>query len=220
MSERTSLLKAFVGQHWADAGRFFERAETDLAKPASLGFRAVFASVPRRLAALAELRPPPPAEPLGALTRPHWSLTDYVRAALVQGALGHLPAAEHAAFVLQLLEAGEMGEQVSLLRTLSLLPEPARFVETGFQACRTNAVVVFEAVVCENSFVAQHFPALNFNQAVLKAVFMGVSLRRIEGLEARITPELQRMAAGYASERRAAGRVVPADIDYITQYGA
>ena len=82
------------------------------------------------------------------------------------------------------------------------------------------AVVVFEAVVCENAFVAQHFPALNFNQAVLKAVFLGVSVRRIEGLEARITPELQRMAAGYASERRAAGRVVPADIDYITQYGA
>jgi hypothetical protein len=54
----------------------------------------------------------------------------------------------------------------------------------------------------------------------MKAIFQGVSVRRIEGLEARITPELMRMAAGYASERRAAGRPVPADVDYITQYGA
>jgi hypothetical protein len=93
-------------------------------------------------------------------------------------------------------------------------------LETGLQACRTNARSVFEAMVCENPFAAQHFPALNFNQAVLKAIFMEVSARRIEGLDARITPELQRMAAGYKSERLAAGRAVPVDIDYLIQYGA
>ena len=75
-------------------------------------------------------------------------------------------------------------------------------------------------MVCENPFLAEHFPALNFNQAVLKAIFMEVSARRIEGLDARITPELQRMAASYKSERLAAGRTVPVDIDYLIQYGA
>ena len=135
-------------------------------------------------------------------------------------AFDQLPTGEQPAYLLQLFEAGEIGEQVSILRTLPLLPGPERFVETGLQACRTNARVVFEAVVCENPFVAEHFPALSFNQAVLKAIFMEVSARRIEGLEARITPELKRMAADYASERRAAGRSVPADTDYIIQYGA
>lgn len=221
MSERTQSLRSLVAQHWADAGRFFERAAPELGKPLGVGFRALFASVPRRLGASADERPfSSAAAELGALARPHWSLGDYTRAALVSAALDQLPEAEQPGFVLQLFEAGEMGEQVSLLRTLTLLPGPERFVEVGLQACRANALDVFEAMVCENPFLALHFPPLNFNQAVMKAIFQGVSVRRIEGLETRITPELQRMAAGYASERRAAGRPVPVDVDYITQYGA
>jgi hypothetical protein len=128
--------------------------------------------------------------------------------------------AEQAAWLLQLYEAGELGEQVSILRLLPLLPEPARFLETGVQACRTNARDVFEAIVCENSFLVEHFPPLNFNQAIMKAIFMEVPLSRVERLAERITPELSRMAAGYASERRAAGRPVPPDAEFLAHYGA
>jgi hypothetical protein len=219
MSELAQALTQLVSQRWSGAERFFERARADVAAPRGFGFRALFASVPRRLAAQANEHVAA-APALQSLTRPHWTLTDYVRAALVALALDALPEAEQADFVLQLFEAGEIGEQVSLLRTLPLLPQPARFLETGLQACRTNARDVFEAVVCENPFVVEHFPPLNFNQAVLKAIFIEVSARRIEGLERRITPELKRMSQGYASERRAAGRPVPVDIDYIVQYGA
>jgi hypothetical protein len=219
MSERASALRALVGQHWPEAPRFFARTPADLGAPSGLGFRAVFASVPRRLGALAQ-SPVAADAGLPFATRPHWTLSDYTRAALLARSFEVLPEAEHAASVLSLFEAGEIGEQVSVLRTLGIWPEAQRFLETGLQACRTNARDVFEAVVCENPFLAEHFPALNFNQAVLKAIFMEVSARRIEGLEPRITPELQRMAAGYASERRAAGRSVPLDIDFLIQYGA
>ena len=184
----------------------------------SLTFRAFFASVTRRLGSEAGVPVPSPWE-LAPLARPHWSLSDWVRAALIARALEAVPQAEQPQVLLRLFDAGEIGEQVSLLRTLSLLPHPAEFVELGIHACRTNAKSVFEAIVCENPFPASHFPALNFNQAILKAVFMDIAMARVEGLEPRITPELQRMAAGYASERRAAGRVVPTDIDYLTRYG-
>jgi hypothetical protein len=60
------------------------------------------------------------------------------------------------------------------------------------------------------------FPEHNFNQLVLKAFFTGVAVARIEGLAARRSPELTRMALAYASERRAAGRSVPADLDLVT----
>ena len=219
MAERAEALKQLVAQYWPDAEPFFARVEPDESAPESIGFRAVYASVPRRLADRAEVKVEAPTE-LSALSRPHWTLTDYLRAALVATAFDTQPLAWQAACHLHLFEAGELGEQVSLLRTLPLLPEPGRFLETGLQACRTNARSVFEAIACENPFLAEHFPALNFNQAVLKAVFMEVSARRIEGLDARITPELQRMAAGYKSERLAAGRTVPVDIDYLIQYGA
>jgi hypothetical protein len=75
---------------------------------------------------------------------------------------------------------------------------------------------VFEAIACENPYPAAHFPELNFNQMVLKALFTGVALERVIGLDGRVTPELARMANDYASERRAAGRSVPADIWRVT----
>jgi hypothetical protein len=50
---------------------------------------------------------------------------------------------------------------------------------------------------------------------VLKAIFIEVPVSRIEGLAQRRGPELERMARDYASERRAAGRPVPSDIDLV-----
>ena len=218
MPEPELVLKELLERRWPDSERFFERAARDLAEPPGIGFRALFASVPRRLGKAAELSLEAPPELRAA--RPHCTLTDYLRLWLITQALPRLAEQQQADWVLQLFEAGEMGEQVSMLRMLPLLPNPARFVETGVQACRTNARDVFEAIVCENPFLVEHFPALNFNQAVMKAIFMEVSVRRIEQLERRITPELSRMAAGYASERRAAGRSVPADAEYLANYGA
>jgi hypothetical protein len=51
---------------------------------------------------------------------------------------------------------------------------------------------------------------------VLKTLFLGVALERILGLDRRKTAELARMAEDYASERKAAGRSVPADIGRLS----
>jgi hypothetical protein len=130
-------------------------------------------------------------------------------------AFTNLPVAGQPALIERLFASGEIGEQESLLRTLSLLPEPARFVETALAACRTNARRVFDAIACDNAFPAVFFSELAFNQMVLKAVFIEAPVARIEGLVARRTPELVRMARDYASERSAAGRPVPEDIALI-----
>jgi hypothetical protein len=107
---------------------------------------------------------------------------------------------------------GDNGERRAVLRSLSVLQEPERYIELAAQACRSSVQTVFEALACENPFPAAKMPDLLFNQMVLKALFTEVSLDRIVGLTSRITPELSRMAEGYASERRAAGRSVPSDI--------
>jgi hypothetical protein len=205
-----------VTRRLAGADAWLDRALGSARRPAAPAFRAAYASIPRRLAACAGEAVAPPAE-LRAFARPHWTATDWVRLALVEHALSGLPAAEHASLVAQVFEGGELGEQESLLRTLLLLPEPERFVETAIQACRMHTVRVFAAIACENAYPARFFPALNFNQMVLKSIFIEVSVRRIESLASRVTPELARMVEGYASERRAAGRPVPADADFILQ---
>jgi hypothetical protein len=47
---------------------------------------------------------------------------------------------------------------------------------------------------------------------VLKALFMGIPLDVVAGLELRADPELARMAAALVEERRAAGRAVSDDM--------
>ena len=112
---------------------------------------------------------------------------------------------------------GDNEERRAVLRALSLLTEPAGYVDIAAQATRTSVATVFQALACENPFPARHLPELNFNQMVLKALFIEVPLPRVMGLGTRVTPELARMAEGYAAERRAAGRSVPADIGLLAR---
>lgn len=188
-------------------GEALERA----ADPASPAFRALHASVPRRLGQAARQRPEPPAA-LRALARPHLTWSDWVRAGLVANVLRRLPSNDQPAALLRLFEGGEIGEQESLLRVLSLFDEPDRFVDTGLMGGRTNARRVFEAIACENPYPAAHFPDLGMNQLVMKAIFIEVPVARIERVVERSGPELTRMLEGYRSERLAAGRSVPADV--------
>jgi hypothetical protein len=123
---------------------------------------------------------------------------------------------EFVADVTACFEQGDAREQASWLRGAALLPGPERFLPVVIDACRTNILTVFEAVACENPYPAMHFPELNFNQMILKALFNGVALARVVGLETRANPTLARMASDYADERRAAGRPVPADLPLAT----
>jgi hypothetical protein len=144
-----------------------------------------------------------------------WGLDGLARAGLLLHAATGLLPGELEALVEECFLGGDTRERQAVLRTLPLLPDPDRFVALGVDACRTSVQPVFEAIACENPYPALYFPEASFNQMVLKTVFIEVAVRRILGLEGRITPELRRMAADYASERRAAGRSVPADVAYL-----
>jgi hypothetical protein len=146
-----------------------------------------------------------------------WGADELGRVALLVTAASHWPAAELEELVEECYRQGDGAERQAVLRALPLLPAPERFVEIAVDACRSHIQPLFDAIACENPYPALHFPELNFNQMVLKALFTGVALARILGLEGRVTPELSRMAADYASERRAAGRSVPPDIGTLTE---
>jgi hypothetical protein len=154
---------------------------------------------------------------LGIVAPDDWELDRLARAALLRRALEIVPFERHVALVREVYLKGDEREQVAVLRSLSVLPDPGRFLDIGTDGCRTNVQDVFEAIACENVYPAAHFPEPAFNQLVLKAYFVSIPVSRILGLACRKTPELRRMAADYASERRAAGRSVPADIDLAMQ---
>ncbi|MGQ0662033.1 MAG: EboA domain-containing protein [Pseudomonadota bacterium] len=181
-------------------------------------FRASFAGVARRIG----------AQPIGltgeemqglrrgGIVAPErWSLDQLVRVGLLLAAAEMVPEKARPAFVREVYLRGDYREQAAVLRALNLLPDPGSFVELAIDACRTNVTDVFEAIACETPYPAAHFPELNFNQLVIKAVFIGLTLDRIIGLADRNNAELRRIAKDYAAERRAAGRSVPSDLDLI-----
>jgi len=184
----------------------------------STALRASFAGAGRRLAGMEPALSPDDLarfRQAGVVAPERWRLTTFARAALLLRALRALPADEHPNLVRELYRRGDFREQSAVLQSLILLPQPERFVALAVEACRTNVRDVFEAIACENIYPARHFADPNFSQLVLKAFFIGIAVRRIAGLEERKTLELRRMAADYASERRAAGRSVPDDIDLV-----
>lgn len=205
----------------AAAVAWVQQAVAELpSEPSVSGLRVIFARAGRAIADVAV--DPNAAErtllaSAGAAMQGTWTRRDLGRALLLLHALSRLPEDRHAEVVATLIRRGEIGEQCTMLRILSSLPTPERFVEPAVDACRTNSVPVFEAIACDNTYPAAHFPDLAFDQMVMKAVFLEVSVGRIVGLRERITATTARMASDYAAERRAAGRPVPADVGHIIE---
>lgn len=146
-----------------------------------------------------------------------WTLDELARGAILLRSLEKQPAAQHASTLDELFRQGDTRERTSLLKTLPFLPHPEACLSLAIESCRSSVQPIFEAIACENPYPAAYFPELNFNQLVLKALFVEVSLKRVTGLRARATPELFRMARDYANERKAAGRSIPTDIEWLIQ---
>jgi hypothetical protein len=146
-----------------------------------------------------------------------WGADELGRALLLQVALAARPPDAHVGLVEELFATGDLRERRAVVRTLSHLPQPERFVAIGVEAVRSNAALVVEAMSCDNAFPESHFPDAAFNQMVLKCLFCEVPLGRVVGLKRRVTPELRRMVASYAEERRVAGRIVPTDVVLVLE---
>jgi len=135
-----------------------------------------------------------------------------VRIAFLVGLAEQRAARDFTDILTTLYRTGSDREQIAILRAFPFLPDQESLVPLAREASRTNDVAVFSALACDSAFPARHLPHAAFDQLVLKALFIGVPLARIRDLHARITPELRRMVADFAEERRAAGRPVPADV--------
>jgi hypothetical protein len=149
---------------------------------------------------------------IGAETLGARGIVALFRAALLLTVCRNAPAERRVEIVDRLFRTGDNDERIDLLVALSFLPSPADFAPTAVEACRTNVLDVFTAIACENHFPSRWFSESAFNQMVMKALFSSIHLSRVRGLVARANPELRRMAADYATERRAANRSVPGDI--------
>lgn len=140
-----------------------------------------------------------------------WSLDQLVRTYFVLT----YPASDITAYVKTLdlmFSTGEVGELVALYQMLPLLPNQPAHVLRAAEGIRTNIKAVFCAVAHQNPFPAEQFNVDQWNQMVLKCLFIGVSLRPVIGIDDRANPSLMTMLVDFAHERRAAHRPVPAEL--------
>lgn len=114
--------------------------------------------------------------------------------------------------VQQLFETADMHEQQALYAALPLLPFAEDLLPRAIEGCRTNMSLVFDAIALNNPYPARFFPEANWNQLVLKAIFMQSPLYQILQLDARRNPALASMATDFAHERWAAGRAVMPEV--------
>jgi hypothetical protein len=116
------------------------------------------------------------------------------------------------AILQQLFETGDLYEQQALYAALPLFPNPEALLPRAIEGCRTNMSLVFDAIALRNPYPSRFFPEANWNQLVLKAIFMQRPLYLIQGLDHRRNAALAAMATDFAHERWAAGRAVMPEV--------
>ena len=140
-----------------------------------------------------------------------WSLDQLARTFLVLS----FPSDDAALYVQtldQLFQAGEVGELVSLYQALPLLPNPASHVLRTAEGIRSNIKSVFCAIAHQNPYPAEQLNDEQWNQLVLKCLFIDVPLDPLIGLDRRANAKLMTTLIDFAHERRAAHRPIPPDL--------
>ncbi|MBW4613592.1 MAG: EboA family metabolite traffic protein [Desmonostoc vinosum HA7617-LM4] len=141
----------------------------------------------------------------------HWHVEQAARTLLVL-ALPQDDADKYVYTLERVFTAADVGELVALYQALPLLSHPEKLQKLAAEGVRSNMTVVFNAIALRNSYPAQYFDTLAWNQMVLKALFVGSPLDLIQGIRERANPELARMLIDYARERYSAHRCVPNEI--------
>lgn len=142
-----------------------------------------------------------------------WTVSDAARVLLVQSAMRfHAARVDPLAILRAALRFGDDDERASLLKACYWLDRRGELVDRVVDAERTNAVSVFAAIAQHNPYPARWYSEAQFNQLVIKALFVGVSIEFVDGLRARRNRDLSRICADFIDERVAAGRPVPASL--------
>ena len=79
-------------------------------------------------------------------------------------------------------------------------------------AGRTNSRRLFAAIAQHNPYPAAYYNEAQYNQLVIKALFMELSIEPVWGLRERRNMELARICGDFIEERLEAARAVPASL--------
>jgi hypothetical protein len=139
-----------------------------------------------------------------------WSVDQLARIALMVAS--YRDDASFAERLDRFCETAEINELIALCLGFAIYPATAPIEPRAREAIRSGMKPVFEAVAHRNPYPCEVFAEDDWNQMVVKAVFIESPLWPIQGLDRRGNPRLSRMLVALATERRAAGRPISGEI--------
>lgn len=140
-----------------------------------------------------------------------WSCTDAARLTLLMTAIESIPE-KIQNIITAYYKMGDESEKIAFIRGLIYFAPADYLIELALDAGRTNNLELLAALTLDNPFPACFYSDQAFNQMVLKGLFLGLAIERVEGIEQRANADLTRMCENYVVEREEAGRTVPVDI--------
>lgn len=141
----------------------------------------------------------------------NWTVADGGRVLLVLRSV--LTDAKQARTIIQTyFQQGDESEIAAITRILILFANAETLKPYALEVGRTNSKPLFAALAQNNPYPAKYYSDHEFNQLVLKALFLGIGIDPVMGLLQRANPELSQMCEDYIKERVAANRTIPSDI--------
>ena len=144
--------------------------------------------------------------------RPDWSNVQMARALLLSQVLEQQPLTGQLPLLRQLFLWGDDQEKIATLKALDWLDSNGLCVELALQAGRTSNSQVFAALALDTLYPSRHYSERAFHQLVLKALGMGLDVRRLLGLTQRHSVTLNQLALDLLDEQLAAERTVSAGL--------
>lgn len=137
-----------------------------------------------------------------------WSESDIAATLLLMSEDSPLYKSENdgTAYVWELYRAGDALERHMILKALPYLDLKPLSISLIIEAHRTNDQSLFEAAFCDTNYPALVLGEDDYNNAALKAAFIGIDPSRIWGIETRATSTLSQMLLDLREEREAASR--------------
>ncbi|NIF18215.1 EboA domain-containing protein [Pantoea sp. Cy-639] len=147
-----------------------------------------------------------------------WSTLQLARALLLARALGQQAAQDQLPLLRQLFLWGDDQEKVALLKALDWLDCHGQCLALALQAGRTSNSQVFAALALDTAYPSRHYPERAFHQLVLKALGMGLDVRRLHGLAQRHGVTLNQLALDLLDEQLAAQRPVSPGLPQVIAF--
>lgn len=144
-----------------------------------------------------------------------WDVSDVARILLLLSCMYGRSGSEQ--IVKEAFRRGDEKEKCAIMKGILLLDPNGRLRSVCVDACRTNSLDLFASVAMGNPYPCIYFEESEFNQMVLKALFLEMDISRVQGLAGRTTSALIQMAHDFREEREAAGRTVPGSIRLILE---